>query len=178
MVIADLHQLQTNARNQAQIFALQNNLPHIGMAGYASKRFSGRADEDIDEFIKDYRLYLTAANITTANAGGKQRVLELFRSCLTDEASRWVEEKLRCGNNLANMAAVVALNNANINGAMINAPDGTLPPALPAGATGATVIPAHNVHADEDWSLAGGCPVDAGTATNAPNGATNNNNQI
>ncbi|GES88473.1 hypothetical protein GLOIN_2v1886689 [Rhizophagus clarus] len=59
------------------------------------------------------------------------------------------------------MVAVVALNNANINGAMINAPDGTLPPALPPGATGATVIPAHNVHADEDWSLAGGCPVDA-----------------
>src|SRR5581483_7261254 len=173
---------------RAQIFALQNNLPHIGMAGYAPKRFSGRADEDIDEFIKDYRLYLTAANITTANAGGKQRALELFRSCLTDEVSRWVEEKLigkkwrlnhvRCGNNLANMAAVVALNNANITTAMINAPDGTPPPGLPAGATGATVIPAHNVHVDEDWSLAGGCPVDAGTATNAPNGATNNNNQI
>ncbi|PKK57530.1 hypothetical protein RhiirC2_825633 [Rhizophagus irregularis] len=158
------------------------------MAGYASKRFSGRADEDIDEFIKDYRLYLTAANITTANAGGKQRALELFWSCLTDEASRWAEDKLkgkkwrlnhvRCGNALANMAAIVALNNANITATMINTPDGTLPPGLPAGATGATVIPAHNVHADEDWSLAGGCPVDAGTATNAPNGALNNNNHI
>ncbi|CAB5395450.1 unnamed protein product [Rhizophagus irregularis] len=158
------------------------------MAGYAPKRFSGKADEDIDEFIKDYRLYLTAANITTANAGGKQRALELFWSCLTDEASRWVEDKLkgkkwrlnhvRCGNALANMAAVVALNNANITAAMINAPDGTPAPALPGGATGATVIPAHNVHTDEDWSLAGGCPVDAGTATNAPNGALNNNNHI
>ncbi|UZO28440.1 uncharacterized protein OCT59_021962 [Rhizophagus irregularis] len=158
------------------------------MAGYAPKRFSGRADEDIDEFIKDYRLYLTAANITTANAGGKQRALELFWSCLTDEASRWAEDKLkgkkwrlnhvRCGNALANMAAVVGLNNANITAAMINAPDGTPPPGLPAGATGATVIPAHNVHADEDWTLAGGCPVDAGTATNAPNGALNNNNHI
>ncbi|CAB4381311.1 unnamed protein product [Rhizophagus irregularis] len=137
------------------------------MAGYAPKRFSGRADEDIDEFIKDYRLYLTAANITTANAGGKQRALELFWSCLTDEASRWVENKLK-----------VALNNANITAAMINAPDGTPAPALPGGATGATVIPAHNVHMDEDWSLAGGCPVDAGTATNAPNGALNNNNHI
>ena len=63
------------------------------MAGYAPKRFSGRADEDIDEFIKDYRLYLMVANITTANADGKQRALELFRSCLTDEASRWVEDK-------------------------------------------------------------------------------------
>ncbi|GBC53900.2 hypothetical protein GLOIN_2v1778046 [Rhizophagus irregularis DAOM 181602=DAOM 197198] len=173
---------------QGQIFALQNNLPHIGMAGYAPKRFSGRADEDIDEFIKDYRLYLTAANITTANAGGKQRALELFWSCLTDEASRWAEDKLkgkkwrlnhvRCGNALANMAAVVGLNNANITAAMINAPDGTPPPGLPAGATGATVIPAHNVHADEDWTLAGGCPVDTGTATNAPNGALNNNNHI
>src|SRR5436305_639892 len=47
-----------------------------------------------------------------------------------------------------------------------------------AGANGNTVIPAHNVHVDEDWSLAGGCAVDAGTATNAPNGATNNNNHI
>ncbi|PKB97717.1 hypothetical protein RhiirA5_384458 [Rhizophagus irregularis] len=179
---------QNNLNLQGQIFALQNNLPHLRMAGYAPKRFSGRADEDIDEFIKDYRLYLTAANITTANAGGKQRALELFWSCLTDEASRWAEDKLkgkkwrlnhvRCGNALANMAAVVALNNANITAAMINAPDGTPPPGLPAGATGATVIPAHNVHADEDWSLAGGCPVDAGTATNAPNGALNNNNHI
>jgi len=61
---------------------------------------------------------------------------------------------------------------------MINAPDGTPPPGLPAGATGATVIPAHNVHADEDWSLAGGCPVDAGTVTNTPNGVLNNNNPI
>ncbi|GES96597.1 hypothetical protein GLOIN_2v1886689 [Rhizophagus clarus] len=72
------------------------------------------------------------------------------------------------------MAAVVALNNAQIMAAMINAPDGTPPPGLSAGATGATVIPANNVHADEDWSIAGGCPVDVGTATNAPNGAYNN----
>ncbi|GET66957.1 hypothetical protein GLOIN_2v1886689 [Rhizophagus irregularis DAOM 181602=DAOM 197198] len=138
---------QNNLNLQGQIFALQNNLPHLRMAGYAPKRFSGRADEDIDEFIKDYRLYLTAANITTANAGGKQRALELFWSCLTDEASRWAEDKLkgkkwrlnhvRCENALANMAAVVTLNNANITAAMINAPD------------------------DEDWYLAGGCPVDA-----------------
>ncbi|GES76978.1 hypothetical protein GLOIN_2v1886689 [Rhizophagus clarus] len=158
--ISDLEKRLDESEEQAQIFALQNNLPDIGMAGYAPKRFSG----------------------------DKQRALELFRSCLTDEASRWVEKKLigkkwrlnhvRCGNNLANMAAVVALNNANITAAMINAPDGTPPPGLPAGATGATVIPAHNVHVDKDWSLAGGCPVDAGTATNAPNGATNNNNQI
>ncbi|CAG8453587.1 1429_t:CDS:2 [Dentiscutata heterogama] len=42
------------------------------------------------------------------------------------------------------MVAVVALNNANITAAMINAPDSTLPPALPGGATSATVIPAHN----------------------------------
>jgi len=63
---------------QGQIFALQNNFPHIGIVGYAFKRFSGKADEDIDEFIKDYRLYLTVANITTANAGDKQRALELF----------------------------------------------------------------------------------------------------
>jgi hypothetical protein len=171
--------------------ALQNNPPniyHIGMAGYAPKRFSGRADEDIDEFIKDYRLYLTASGIATGNPAGKQRALELFRSSLTGEASDWVESKLigkkwrlnhvALGNALANMGAVLALNNAGINGAMINAPDGTPPPALPAGATGALVIPAHNVHTDEDWSYAGGCPVDAITPTNAPNGALNNVNPI
>ncbi|CAG8762464.1 25669_t:CDS:2, partial [Dentiscutata erythropus] len=101
------------------------------------------------------------------------RALELFRSCLTGEASRWVEDKL-----IANMAVVVALNNANITATMINAPDGTLLPALPGGATGATVILAHNVHMDKDWSLAGGCPVDTGTATNALNGVLNNNNYI
>ena len=158
------------------------------MAGYAPKRFSGRVDEDIDEFIKDYRLYLTVTNIITANAGGKQRALELFRSCLTDEVSRWIEDKLigkkwqlnhvRCGNALANMAAVVALNNANITAAMINAPDDTLALALLAETTDATVILAHNVHMDEDWSLAGGCPIDVGTATNALNGVLNNNNHI
>ncbi|GBB99223.1 hypothetical protein RclHR1_34540001 [Rhizophagus clarus] len=76
------------------------------------------------------------------------------------------------------MGVVVALNTANITLAMINAPDGTPPPGLLAGATGTTVIPAHNVHADEDWSLAGRCPVDAGTPTNTPNGVLNNNNHI
>ncbi|PKK65211.1 hypothetical protein RhiirC2_786476 [Rhizophagus irregularis] len=76
------------------------------------------------------------------------------------------------------MAAIVGLNNAQITVAMINAPDGTLAPALPVSATGATVILAHNVHVDEDWSLAREYPVDAGTATNAPNGALNNNNHI
>ncbi|CAG8777220.1 20436_t:CDS:2, partial [Racocetra persica] len=73
------------------------------------------------------------ANINTANVAGKQRALKLFQSCLTGEASRWVEDKLidkkwrlnhvRCRNALANMAAVVALNNANIMATMINAPD-------------------------------------------------------
>ncbi|CAG8812585.1 10783_t:CDS:2, partial [Dentiscutata erythropus] len=40
-------------------------------------------------------------------------------------------ESCKMWNALANMAAIVALNNANITAAMINAPDGTLLPALP-----------------------------------------------
>ena len=51
--------------------ALQNNPPniqHIGMAGYSSPRYSGRGDEDLDKHIKNYRLYLTAAEIATNNA--------------------------------------------------------------------------------------------------------------
>ncbi|CAI2192347.1 17599_t:CDS:1, partial [Funneliformis geosporum] len=62
--------------------------------------------------------------------------------------------------------------------AMINAPDSTPAPALSNEATGITVILAHNVHMDEDWSLAGGCPVDADMTINALNGALNNNNYI
>ncbi len=183
-------QNRINNLNQ-QIINLQNNplqLQNTGMAGYPPPRFSGKADDDLDDYIKNYRLYLTAAGIATNNAAGKQRALALFQSCLTGDATHWYEAKLagkkwrlnhvRCGNALANMSAVQALNNANITLAMINAPDGTAPPALPAGATGVTVVPIHNVHIDEDWSLAGGCPVDAATADNIPNGVLNNNNHI
>ncbi|GES84808.1 hypothetical protein RCL_jg24156.t1 [Rhizophagus clarus] len=70
-VVGDLHQVQIGTQNQGQIFTLQTNLPHIGMAKYALKRFAGKVDEDIDEFVKDYRLYLMAANIITANAASK-----------------------------------------------------------------------------------------------------------
>ncbi len=76
------------------------------------------------------------------------------------------------------MAVIVTLNNANITAVIINVSDSTSAPVLPAKATDATVIPAHNVHMDEDWSLAGGCPIDVGTATNALNGVLNNNNHI
>jgi hypothetical protein len=161
----------------------------FGQHLYLPPRFSGRPEEDIDEFVKDYRLYFTAAEIATNNPAGKQRALLLFQSCLKDDTSCWYETNLygkkwhlnyiRCGNTLANMAAVVALNNANITAAMIAAPDGTAAPALLGGATGATVIPVHNVHTDEDWEqYAGGCPVDAAIPTNAPNGVLNNNNYI
>ncbi|CAG8500773.1 10871_t:CDS:2 [Dentiscutata heterogama] len=52
------------------------------------------------------------------------------------------------------MAAIVALNNANIMVTMINIPDGTLLLVLLGEATGTTVIPAYNIYMDEDWSLA------------------------
>ncbi|CAG8618291.1 5143_t:CDS:2 [Funneliformis caledonium] len=135
------------------------------MAGYTLKRFSGRVDKDIDEFIKDYRLYLTVVNITTANADSKQKALKLFQSYLTDEAS-------------SNMTAVVALNNANIMVTMINVSDDTLLLALLTGVTSITVISAHNVHMDENWFLTRECSVDASIATNASNKVLNNNNNI
>ena len=189
------NQVQVRNQNifnlQQQIFVLQNNPPQvqqIGMAGYPPPRYSGRGDEDLDEHIKNYRLYLTAAGIATNNAQGKQRALALWQSTLTGDASQWRETKIAgkkfrlnhvaVGNNLANMAAVRALNNGLITALLINAPDGTAAPALPVGATGALVIPAHDVHTDEDWSYAGGYAVDVATANNIPNGATNNNNQI
>jgi len=65
---------------QRQILALQNNPPniqHIDIAGYPPPRYSGRGDEDLDEHIKNYRLYLTAARIAMNNTQGKQRALAL-----------------------------------------------------------------------------------------------------
>src|SRR5579871_6212598 len=116
------------------------------MAGYPPPRFAGRAEDDLDDYIKNYRLFLTAAGITTNNATGKQRALALWQSCLTGDAANWRETKIagkkfrlnhvRCGNALADMAAVRALNNVNITAALLAAPDGTPVPTLPVGATG------------------------------------------
>jgi len=64
------------------------------MAGYPPPRFAGRAENDLDDFIKNYRLYLTAARITTNNAAGKQRALALWQSCLTGDAANWRETKI------------------------------------------------------------------------------------
>ncbi len=58
------------------------------MIGYISKRFSNKANEDIDEFIKDYKLYLMVANININNMDNKQKVLKLFQLYLTDKISR------------------------------------------------------------------------------------------
>ena len=56
------------------------------MAGYSPLRYSGRGDEDLDEHIKNYCLYLTAARIATNNAQGKQKALTLWQSTLTGDA--------------------------------------------------------------------------------------------
>ncbi|UZO11287.1 uncharacterized protein OCT59_002858 [Rhizophagus irregularis] len=130
----------------------------------------------------------TTAGIVTNNPAGKQRAIALFESCLTGKASDWFKQKLknkkwrlthvRCGNAVANMAAIIAMNNANITATRINAPDGTVPPAWPAACTGTHIIPAHDVHTDEDWFYAGGEPVDNATPNNVPNGVLNNNNAI
>ncbi|CAG8625215.1 6371_t:CDS:2 [Funneliformis mosseae] len=84
----------------------------------------------------------------------------------------------RCGNALANIIAIVALNNTNIIAIIINASDDIPLPALPAGATDITVILTHNIHTDKDWSLVRGCLVDTDIITNTPNRILNNNNHI
>lgn len=182
---------QQNNNLHQQIFALQNNVPvnqQIGMATYSPPRFNGTAHEDLDDFIKNFRLYLTVLGIATHNAAGKQRAIALFESCLTGKASDWFTNKLKgkkwrlthisCGNATANIAAIVAYNNTNITAARINAPDGTAPPTWPAACTGVDIIPTHDVHTDEDWFYAGGEPVDNATPNNVPNGVLNNVNAI
>ncbi|GBC22188.2 hypothetical protein GLOIN_2v1871734 [Rhizophagus irregularis DAOM 181602=DAOM 197198] len=101
---------------QQKILILQNNgllNQQPGMAWYPPPRFSDSAHEDVDNFIKDFRLYVTASGMTTNNAAGKQRVLAFFELCLTGKAAD------------CNIAAEIALNNANIIAAHIAAPDGS-----------------------------------------------------
>jgi hypothetical protein len=88
------------------------------MTSYSPPKFSDKSNEDVDEFIKNYRLYFTVTRIATNNAAGKQRVFALFLSCLKDDAACWAKTYLigkkwqlnhiPCGNALANIGAVQA----------------------------------------------------------------------
>ncbi|GES89164.1 hypothetical protein GLOIN_2v1778046 [Rhizophagus clarus] len=146
MVIADLHQLRANAQNQAQIFALQNNLPNqINMVGIPQPFFDW--DDSIPDFLAKLRLYLQSQNVDLAdNAGapiiGKDQAIGYLRGCMRGRALEWFDEEITTKQNweLTNL-----LDN-----------------------TGQA-----NLVADEDWCIAGGHPTNiAINALNANAGTT------
>ncbi|CAH1768923.1 13497_t:CDS:1, partial [Entrophospora sp. SA101] len=177
-----------------QIFALQNNPllnnQHIsGMVGYGPPIFRGNPGEDPEDFLRDFQRYVVASRINvTAGAGGVAGRAEadgLFESCLEGPALNWYETNIKgknwkCNNisdnlGVATITAIRTLgagNGGNQIGGLNTAGEFRNEASAEIGrigagiATGANLIP--NGTWNEDWSIAGGMPVN--DAPVAPNG--------
>jgi hypothetical protein len=148
------------------------------MAGYAPKSFYGHPGEDPLVWLQEFRQWCEAGGIDPqANHRNRVRIHGAFETCLKDDAKDWYENNIRgknweCQNILdntgvANLNAFNALNNGNLVAINANQFRGNaLIRRGVANATGADIIPSHNVW-EEDWSIAGGRPTDM--APNAPN---------
>ncbi|PKK58424.1 hypothetical protein RhiirC2_796324 [Rhizophagus irregularis] len=180
-------QLQTNAQNQGQILALQNNPPniqHIGMAGYPPPKFHGLAGEDPADYIRDLRQWCEASPNHDPNAGHQHRIRidGLFESGLLDYAKDWYETEIKGRNwelqnisdntGLANIGAINGLANNNalraINANQFRGGALHIRNTVPAdnNAIANPLVPGHTVW-EEDWSISGGRPTHL--APNAPN---------
>src|ERR1051325_7956137 len=175
-----------------QIIALQNNPPIIiqnqGMAEYAPKKFRGLPGEDPLLWFQEFRQWVEASGIDVGagGAGGvrnRARVLGIFETCMEDDARDWYDSKIKGKNwelqnildnvGVATIIAFRALNNCGITALNVNQFRGQARVIRGnAGAdntiTGQSFIPDETVW-DEDWSIAGGRPIDF--APNAPNSA-------
>jgi len=87
-----------------QIIALQNNLPVIiqnqGMAEYASKRFCSLPGKDLLLWFQEFRQWVEASGIDIGAGGAgsvrnRARVLEVFETCMEDDARDWYESKIK-----------------------------------------------------------------------------------
>src|SRR5579859_921314 len=151
------------------------------MVGNRPPIFYGRPGEDPEDFLRDFQRYVVASRINVApgagQAPGRAEALGLLISCLEGPAKQWYETRIkgknwRC-NNLSDNLGVADLNavrgigagnNANQIGGLNTAGEFQGKTATEIGrigagiATGADIIP--NGTWDEDWSIAGGEPVD------------------
>ncbi|GES84666.1 hypothetical protein GLOIN_2v1783702 [Rhizophagus clarus] len=158
------------------------------MVGYGPPIFYGRPGEDPEDFLRDFQRYVVASRINVApgagQAPGRAEALGLLISCLEGPAKQWYETRIkgknwRCNNlsdnlGVADLNAVRGLaagNGSNQIGGLNTAGEFQGKAATKIGrigagiATGADIIP--NGTWDEDWSIAGGEPVD--NAPVAPN---------
>ncbi|CAH1765324.1 1120_t:CDS:2, partial [Entrophospora sp. SA101] len=183
-----------------QIFALQNNPllnnQHIsGMVGYRPSIYKDNPGEDPEDFLRDFQRYVVASRMNVApGAGGVAGRAEadgLFESCLEGPALNWFLTNIKgknwkCNNisdnlgvaTITEIRTLAAGNGGNQIGGLNTAGEfhneaGAEIGRIGAGiATGANLIP--NGTWDEDWSIAGGMPVnDAPVAPNAGGGFPN-----
>ncbi|CAG8634663.1 8186_t:CDS:2 [Paraglomus brasilianum] len=155
------------------------------MAGYAPPLFYGKAREDPEEWIRDFRQYCEASGLDPlADARTRVRIHGLFETCLRDDAKDWYETHLKNKNwelqnisdntGLADLGAIngLANNNAlrNINANQFRGGAlqirNTVPADNNAIAIHVPLVPAHTVF-DENWLISGGRPTEL--APNAPN---------
>ncbi|CAB4426136.1 unnamed protein product [Rhizophagus irregularis] len=154
--------------------------------------FYGRPGEDPEDWLRDMQRYIIASRINVApgagQAPGREEEFGLVVSCLAGDALNWYNTRVkgknwRCNNlsdnlGVATLTAVRGLavgNGGGQIGALNTAGEFQGKAAAEIGrigagiATGADIIP--NGTWDEDWSIAGGEPVDnAPVAPNAGGG--------
>ncbi|GBC49132.2 hypothetical protein GLOIN_2v1783702 [Rhizophagus irregularis DAOM 181602=DAOM 197198] len=148
-----------------QILALQNNplnIQQIGIVGYEPPIFYGRPGKDPEDWLKDMQRYIIASQINVAPGAGKNWRCNNLSDNL-EVATLTAVRGLAAGNGGGQIGA---LNTAGEFQGKAAAEIGRIGAGI---ATGADIIP--NGTWDEDWSIAGGEPVDnAPVAPNAGGG--------
>ncbi|GBC33025.2 hypothetical protein GLOIN_2v1783702 [Rhizophagus irregularis DAOM 181602=DAOM 197198] len=140
------------------------------MVGYGPPIFYGRPGEDPEDWLRDMQRYIIASRINVAPGAGqapeREEAFGLVVSCLADNlgvATLTAVRALAAGNGGAQIGG---LNTAGEFQGKATAEIGRIGAGI---ATGADIIP--NGTWDEDWSIAGGEPVDnAPVAPNAGGG--------
>ncbi|GET62920.1 hypothetical protein GLOIN_2v1886689 [Rhizophagus irregularis DAOM 181602=DAOM 197198] len=142
------------------------------MVGYGPPIFYGRPGEDPENWLRDMQRYIIASRINVApgagQAPGREEAFGLVVSCLAGDALNWYNTRVKVRGLAAGNGGgqIGALNTAGEFQGKAAAEIGRIGAGI---ATGADIIP--NGTWDEDWSIAGGEPVD--NAPVAPNAGGN-----
>ncbi|GBB91219.1 hypothetical protein RclHR1_01840016 [Rhizophagus clarus] len=151
------------------------------MVGYRPPIFYERPGEDPEDWLRDMQRYIIASQINVApgagQASGREKAFGLVVSCLAGDALNWYNTRVkgknwRCNNlsdnlGVADLNAVRGLaagNGGNQIGGLNTAGEFQGKAAAEIGRIGAGATTGANIILngtwDEDWSIAGGEPVD------------------
>ncbi|CAG8640977.1 5426_t:CDS:2, partial [Ambispora gerdemannii] len=161
------------------------------MIGNGPPLFTGKAEEDLSNWILEFKRFVIASRINiivgVGGVTGRAKAYNLGISCMIDEAKIWYENEIKnrnwqCNNildstDVNDLNAIRALNNDALTGINANqflgevlivrnntGSDNTI--------TSANIIPVGTW--DEDWSIAGGhpAPIETPFPTNYANAGT------